>query len=540
MPKNTTVEAPVDVDAVVVGAGFAGLYMLRKLDQLGLTSRGFEAGDGVGGTWFWNRYPGARCDVESVGYSYSFDPELEQEWVWSERYPAQPEIESYLNHVADRFHLRDRIAMETKVTSAVFDEDTTRWTVATDRGDQVTCRWFITAVGCLSEPKTVDIPGVDTFAGEHYDTSRWPKGEVDLAGKRVAVIGTGSSGVQAIPKLAEVADQLYVFQRTPNFSVPAWNRPLSATELDEVKSRYRNYRADQLDSFFGQALPPGKPSAVAATEAERHEVYQAAWDLGSISAFLVAYDDLLISQESNDTAAQFIRDKIAQIVADPEVAEDLSPTEYPMGTKRPCMDTGYYETYNRPNVKLINIKKTPIVRVVPNGIETSEGVIETDVIVFATGFDAMVGALNAIEIRGRDGRVLRDEWSKGPRTYLGLAVHGYPNMFVITGPQSPSVLSNMVVSIEQHVNWIGDCIQYVTDRSAQRIEAAQNAQDEWVEHVATLADTTLFPKAKSWYIGANVPGKPRVFMPYVGGIKPYRELCDSVAAKAYEGFDVSD
>jgi cyclohexanone monooxygenase len=539
MTNTASGSGDTDVDAVVIGAGFGGLYMLYKLrEELGMDVQVFEAGDGVGGTWYWNRYPGARCDVESLAYSYSFDPELEQEWEWTERYPRQPEIERYLNHVADRYHLRDDIEFETKVTAASFDEATTTWTVATDNGRSVTCRWFITAVGCLSMPKEIDIPGADTFAGPTYHTARWPKDEVDFSGQRVGVIGTGSTGIQAIPKIAEQAAQLTVFQRTPNYSIPAQNRVLTAEEIAEFKAGYREYREEQKVSGFGVPVPPPEPSALAVPEEERRAAYQHGWDEGMLTAILAKYEDLLFNKEANETAAEFVREKVATIVEDPEVAEALTPRGYAFGTKRPCMDTGYFETFNQDHVTLVDLRKTPLERVTPTGVKTSDAEYEFDAIVFATGFDAMVGALNAIDIRGRNGDLLRDLWANGPSTYLGLAVAGFPNMFTITGPQSPSVLSNMVVSIEQHVDWISDCIHHVSKSGSVGVEVTEAAQQGWVEHVTELGNMSLFPETDSWYMGANVPGKPRVFTPYVGGVGPYRETCDKIAQNDYEGFDL--
>ncbi|MEQ8719122.1 MAG: NAD(P)/FAD-dependent oxidoreductase [Acidimicrobiales bacterium] len=526
-----------DVDAVVIGAGFGGLYMLYKLRELGLSTQVFEAGDGVGGTWYWNRYPGARCDVESLAYSYSFDPELEQDWEWSERYPAQPEIEKYLNHVADRYDLRRDIALETRVTAATFDEDTTSWTIETDTGRSVTCRWLITAVGCLSKPKEIDIEGKGSFAGPTYHTPSWPKDGVDFSGKRVAVIGTGSTGIQVIPEIAKQAEHLTVFQRTPNFSLPAQNRDLTGDEIEEFKADYRHFREEQRASAYGVPAPPPEPSALAVAAEERNRKYQQAWDKGGFAEFF-PYADLLTDIEANETVAQFVRDKIAGIVDDPELAAKLAPTDYAFGTKRPCLDTRYFETYNRDNVTLVDLRETPLERITGKGIETSDRSYEVDAIVFATGFDAMVGALNAIDIRGRGGALLRDEWKNGPVTYLGLSVAGFPNMFTITGPLSPSVFSNMIVSIEQHVEWIADCVAYVDKAGEAGIEATSTAQDDWVSHVSELADMTLFPQTDSWYVGANVPGKPRVFMPYVGGVGFYRETCDEIVRDDYRGFDL--
>jgi cyclohexanone monooxygenase len=524
-----------ELDAVVVGAGFAGLYMLHKLRGQGHRVRVFEAGSGVGGTWFWNRYPGARCDVESLDYSYSFSEELQQEWCWTERFPSQPEILRYLNHVADRFGLRPDIQLGTRVVAATFDETTLRWEIRTDRGDQVTAQYLITAVGCLSAAATrvPDFPGLDTFGGRRYHTCDWPLDGVDLTGQRVAVIGTGSSGVQAIPVIAREAARLTVFQRTPNFSIPARNHPLADDYQREFKKHYHERRETlrHANFFFANAR-----SARTTPHDELQAEYEARWRAGG-PGFLASFGDLLVDQEANDTAAEFVRAKIREIVRDPQVAERLIPRGFPIGAKRPCIDTDYFDTYNRDNVTLVDVNATPIEEIMPTGIRTTAGRHELDCIVFATGFDAMTGALLAIDIRGRDGLRLRDKWVAGPRTYLGVATAGFPNMFTITGPGSPSVISNMVMSIEQHVEWIGDHVEFMRSRGLKGSEADVSAEDRWVEQVREVADRTLFPKAtNSWYLGANIPGKPRVFMPYVGGVGPYRQICADVAASGYEGF----
>ena len=521
-------------DAVVVGAGFAGLYMLHKLREKGHSARVFEAGSGVGGTWFWNRYPGARCDVESLDYSYSFSEELEQEWVWSERYPAQPEILRYLNHVADRFDLRKDIQLETRVTSAIFDDVTMTWEVHTDRGDRVTAQFLIMATGCLSAAaaRVPEFPGLENFEGNWYHTCDWPVEGVDFSGRRVGIIGTGSSGVQAIPVIAQQAAQLTVFQRTPNFSIPARNRQLDDEFQREFKKGYRQ-RRDMLrkaNFFFAT-----ERKILTTPSDEVTEELETRWKNGG-AAFLAAFGDVLLAEEANDTAADFVRSKIRDTVRDPSVAELLSPKGYPIGAKRLCLDTEYYETYNRDNVTLVDVSAAPIEEITPSGIRTTDAVYDVDDIVFATGFDAMTGALLAIDIRGRDGMTLREKWAAGPRTYLGLVTEGFPNMFIITGPGSPSVISNMVVSIEQHVDWIGDLLEHMRTRGLKSTEAERDAEDRWVEHVNEVAYRTLFPRANSWYLGANIPGKPRVFMPFVGGVGIYRDICDDVAAKDYEGF----
>jgi cyclohexanone monooxygenase len=538
-----------ELDAVVVGAGFSGLYMLHRLRGLGLRTRVLEAGGGVGGTWYWNRYPGARCDVESMEYSYSFSDELEQEWRWSERYPAQPEILRYIEHVADRFDLLRDIQLDTRVTAAVYDEARGRWAIRTERGERYDARFCIMATGCLSSAKMPDLPGLETFEGDWYHTGRWPKEGVDFTGRRVGVVGTGSTGIQVIPVIAEEAEHVTVFQRTPNFSVPARNAPLDPEFERRMKANYVAHRQAARDTVFGNiptldfgypefGVPPtpGLTPAVEVSAEEREREYERRWRYGGAPAMLLAYPDLLVSEEANDTVAEFVRRKIRETVRDPEVAEKLMPRDHPLGTKRICVDTDYYATYNRDNVTLVDVRAAPIQEITPTGLRTSEAEYELDAIVFAIGFDAMTGALLEIDIRGRDGVALRDRWAAGPRSYLGLAIAGFPNLFTITGPGSPSVLSNMMVSIEQHVDWIADCLAHLLERGHERVEATPEAEEAWVRHVNEVADFTLFPRANSWYVGANVPGKPRVFMPYVGGVGTYRQACDEVAAKGYEGF----
>jgi cation diffusion facilitator CzcD-associated flavoprotein CzcO len=527
------------VDAVVVGAGFSGLYMLQRLRELGFSVQVYEAAADVGGTWYWNRYPGCRCDIESMEYSYSFDKELEQEWEWSERYATQPEILGYAGHVADRFDLRRDIQFETRVTTATYDEDAKRWSITTDRGDEVSAQFFILGVGCLSAAKRPEIPGLEQFRGSWYHTGHWPHEGVDFTGQRVGVIGTGSSGIQSIPLIADQATDLTVFQRTPNFSLPAKNSPLDEEYVRELKARYPAHRQDARESAFGVPVELPERSALEVDPEERWETYRKGFDKGSLVGMVLSYNDLITSKEANDTAAEYVRHRIREIVEDPEVAETLSPRSYPIATKRLCLDTNYYATYNRPNVSLVDLRKTPLVEITETGIRTSDREYEFDSIVFATGFDAMTGALLAFPIAGRDGALLREKWEDGPRTYLGVTTAGFPNLFIITGPGSPSVLSNMMVSIEQHVEWIGDCLVHLRDQDVGAIEATAEAEEYWVNHVNEVGDTTLFPTANSWYMGSNVPGKPRVFMPYIGGVGVYRQICDDVAAKDYDGFTIT-
>ncbi|WP_427919227.1 flavin-containing monooxygenase [Streptomyces sp. cg40] len=526
-------------DAVVVGAGFAGLYMIKRLLDSGFTVRAYEAGDGVGGTWYWNRYPGARCDLESVDYSYSFSAELEQEWHWSERYASQPEILRYLDHVADRFELRPHIVLGTSVTSAVFDETRDSWTVTTDKGEQVEARYCIMATGVLSTPKPPEIDGLETFAGPSYHTGRWPHEGVDFTGRRVALVGTGSSGVQSIPLIAEQAAELVVFQRTANYTVPSVNYPLDATAMAAVRKHYPERRALARRSRFGVPAQFPTVSALAVEAEERQAVYQQAWDESHLLAFRLTFGDILTDEKANDTVADFLRAKIGQILRDPDTARKLMPRSYPFGTKRPCLGNAYYETFNRDNVTLVDVRSTPIVRATPRGIETSDAEYEADSLVFATGWDALTGAVLRIDVRGLGNVRLRDQWAAGPLSYLGLAVSDFPNLFLVTGPGSPGPLSNMVVSIEQHVEWIGDCLDWLRDNGVARITADADAERAWFEHVQEVVAGTLYLRADSWYLGANVPGKPRVFMPYVGGVGVYRAKCEEVAAQGYTGFQLS-
>jgi cyclohexanone monooxygenase len=521
------------LDAIVVGAGFSGLYMLHRLRKAGLAVRVYEAGGGVGGTWYWNRYPGARCDVESIEYSYSFDDDLQREWNWTQRYPGQPEILRYLDHVADRFDLRGDIELDTAVTAATWDDATNQWTVSTSRGDPATASFLIMATGCLSSANIPAIAGIDSFGGDTYHTGRWPHEGVDFTGKRVGVIGTGSSAVQSIPVIAKEADQVVVFQRTATYTVPAHNRPLDPGELEAVKAEYPALRELQRASAAGFAAPAAELGAMSVDEPTRVKAFEERWERGGL-LFLGAFNDLIIDPLANEAAADFVRAKIRDVVRDPEVAERLTPSQV-IGCKRLCVDTGYYEAFNQPNVRLVDISASPIEAITPAGIRTSAEEVDLDAIVFATGFDAMTGALLKIDIRGRDGATLRDAWSEGPRTYLGLGTPGFPNLFTITGPGSPSVLTNMVVSIEHHVEWIGDCLDHLRANGIATIEPEPEAAANWVTYVNSVADLTLFPTCSSWYLGANIPGKARVFMP-LPGFAPYAMQCAEVAENGYTGF----
>ena len=533
-------DGTTELDALVIGAGFAGLYQLFCLrDRLGLSVRALEAGGGVGGTWYWNRYPGARCDSESHVYWYTFSPELMREWEWSERYPGQAEILRYLNFVADRFDLKRDIRFNTRVVAASYDEQANRWQVRTEGGETYVVKFLITAVGCLSTANVPDLPGLDDFAGDWYHTGQWPHEGVDFTGKRVGMIGTGSTGIQAAPVIAASAKHLTVFQRTANYSVPARNAPLTPEFRRYIKEHTKDIRTFTHETINGMAFRIEERRAVDTPPEEREKIYEAAWERGGLQ-FRAAFQDMMIDKRANDTAADFVKRKIRSIVKDPKTAAILSDIDHPYAAKRPPIDTNYFETYNRPNVTLVDLRKAPIDRISRAGICTTEAEYLVDIIVFATGFDAMTGPMLRIDIRGRGGVALKDVWEAGPRNYLGLQVAGFPNLFTITGPGSPSVLCNMPVAIEQHADWITDCIRHLNDRGLECIEARADAMDKWVAEVNEAAHKTVLPLAKhSWYLGANIPGKPRVFMPYAGGMLRYRQLCADVAARGYEGFMLS-
>jgi len=512
--------------------------MLHKARSLGLTARAFEAGSGVGGTWYWNRYPGARCDVESLEYSYQFDEALQQEWQWSERFAPQPEILRYAEHVAARFDLARDIQFNARVETAAYDEAAGRWRVKTADGAETSSQFLVLATGCLSSAKLPEIEGRDSFAGERYHTGHWPHHAVDFSGKRVGVIGTGSSAIQSIPIIAREARSLVVFQRTPTYSVPARNGPIDPDYEALIKADYAGFRArnSRMINAFSSNYPRNDASALSVGDEQRRQAFEERWQRGGLP-FLGAFGDLMLDGRANAAAAEFVREKIRAIVKDPETAARLAPRQT-IGCKRLCVDTDYYATFNRPNVRLVDLGKTPIEAITPAGVRSGGAEHALDSLVFATGFDAMTGPLLAIDIRGRGGLALRDKWRDGPRSYLGLGSAGFPNLFIITGPGSPSVLTNMMVSIEQHVNWIGACLSWLRARGHARIEANVQAEEEWGRHVNAVADRTLFPTCNSWYVGANVPGKPRVFMPLVG-FPPYVEKCDEVAARGYEGFLLS-
>lgn len=527
---------PSEVDVVVVGAGFSGLYLLHKLRKLGFSTRVLETADDVGGTWYWNRYPGARCDIPTTDYTFSFDPELEKAWTWSEKYATQPEILRYAQFVAERYDLRRDIDFNTRVDAARWDEAAARWRLRTSAGEDIACRHYVMATGCLSMPKAPDIAGAERFKGQVYFTSRWPHQGVDFTGQRVAVIGTGSSGIQSIPLIAQQAKSLTVFQRTPNFSIPAGNGPVAPERMAPLQADRAAYRHAAKWSRAGVPSEPTQIYGRYSPPEVHRERFEAAWKTGELIPILGVFADQALFPDANAIVAEAVREKIRAVVKDPATAELLCPKDHPFGTKRPCLDTNYYATYNLPHVQLVDLRSRPIETITETGIALKDGAMDFDAIVYATGFDAMTGAIVAVDITGRDGVTLKQKWAHGPTTYLGLMNVGFPNFFTITGPGSPSVLSNMMVSIEQHVDWVADCLVKLRDEGATTIEPTETAEAGWVTHVNDCANITLFPQANSWYMGANVPGKPRVFLPYVGGVDAYRKICDEVVAADYLGF----
>lgn len=521
------------LDAVIVGAGFAGIYMLYRLQQIGLKAKILEVAGGVGGTWYWNRYPGARCDVTSLEYSYSFSEELQQEWSWTERYAGQAEILEYLNHVVERFKLANDIVLNTRVNDATFNEQSNRWSV-TSSTQEYNAKYCIMATGPLSTTNSPAFPGLSCYEGNTYHTGTWPHQPIDFSGQTVGIIGTGSSGIQLTPVVAEQAKHLYVFQRTPNFSVPAGNQPLTDEDQNAIKSDYARFRKQQRSLPAACHYLPRRESALSASAENRYKIYDDYWTKGGLS-FLGAFNDLLTRPDANKTAADFIRGKIEEIVHDPKVAKTLSP-DHLFGCKRPCSDTGYYKAFNRPNVSLIDVNDTPIKEFTEKGIKVRNAEIRLDNVIFATGFDAMTGTLDKIRITGRNNQTLKEKWNAGPCSYLGVSVVGFPNLFIMTGPGSPSVLANMVTGAEQHAEWISDCIEHIETNDLNTIEATTKAQTDWIEHVNTVADTTIYPTCNSWYLGANIPGKPRIFMPYIGGFQRYERRCLEIQSNGYEGF----
>ena len=525
----------VDVDVVVVGAGFSGLYLLYRLRKAGFSTRVFERGGDVGGTWYWNRYPGARCDVESLQYSYSFDEQLQQDWHWPEKFSAQPDILAYANHVADRFNLKKDIEFNIEVKASWFDENLKTWKITTDTGEEINAKYFIMATGCISTTQIPNIKGLSDYVGDTFHTGDWPHEEVDFSGQSIAVIGTGSSGIQSIPVLAKQAKKLTVFQRTPNYSIPSQNEPMTKKYERSWKDVYSERRKEMRYSAHGSLKDLNDVPALSVDEDQRQELYTKRWAIGG-TGFLGSFNDLLINADANYTAAEYVRLQIKRVVKDKETAEILCPRSYPIGTKRICIDTGYFETYNRENVKLVDISKKPIQRLVTDGIIVDDQLYPFDSIIFATGFDAMTGSIFNVDIKGRDGLALKEKWNAGPKTYLGLMSASFPNLFMITGPGSPSVKSNMIMSIEQHVDLVIETLLSMRRKGLSVVEPELEAENKWVDHVQEVANKTLFPQANSWYMGANIPGKPRLFMPYIGGVGAYREICEEIVANNYRGF----
>ena len=525
----------VDVDVVVVGAGFSGLYLLYRLRKAGFSTRVFERGGDVGGTWYWNRYPGARCDVESLQYSYSFDEQLQQDWHWPEKFSAQPDILAYANHVADRFNLKKDIEFNIEVKASWFDEKLKTWKITTNTGEEINAQYFIMATGCISTTQIPNIKGLSDYVGNTFHTGDWPHEEVDFSGQSIAVIGTGSSGIQSIPVLAKQAKKLTVFQRTPNYSIPSQNEPMTKKYERSWKDVYSERRKEMRYSAHGSLKDLNDVPALSVDEDQRQELYTKRWAIGG-TGFLGSFNDLLTNADANYTAAEYVRQQIKRVVKDKETAEILCPRSYPIGTKRICIDTGYFETYNRENVKLVDISKKPIQRLVADGIIVDDQLYPFDSIIFATGFDAMTGSIFNVDIKGRDGLALKEKWNAGPKTYLGLMSASFPNLFMITGPGSPSVKSNMIMSIEQHVDLVIETLLSMRRKGLSVVEPELEAENKWVDHVQEVANKTLFPQANSWYMGANIPGKPRLFMPYIGGVGAYREICEEIVANNYRGF----
>ena len=525
----------IDVDVVVVGAGFSGLYLLYRLRKAGFSTRVFERGGDVGGTWYWNRYPGARCDVESLQYSYSFDEQLQQDWHWPEKFSAQPDILAYANHVADRFNLKKDIEFNVEVKASRFDENLKTWKITTNTGEEIDAQYFIMATGCISTTQIPNIKGLSDYAGNTFHTGDWPHEEVDFSGQSIAVIGTGSSGIQSIPVLAKQAKKLTVFQRTPNYSIPSQNEPMTKKYERSWKDVYSERRKEMRYSAHGSLKDLNDVPALSVDEDQRQELYTKRWAIGG-TGFLGSFNDLLTNADANYTAAEYVRQQIKRVVKDKETAEILCPRSYPIGTKRICIDTGYFETYNRENVKLVDISKKPIQRLVTDGIIVDDQLYPFDSIIFATGFDAMTGSIFNVDIKGRDGLALKEKWNAGPKTYLGLMSASFPNLFMITGPGSPSVKSNMIMSIEQHVDLVIETLLSMRRKGLSVVEPELEAENKWVDHVQEVANKTLFPQANSWYMGANIPGKPRLFMPYIGGVGAYREICEEIVANNYRGF----
>lgn len=522
------------LDALVIGAGFGGMYAVHRARAMGLSVHGIEAGDDVGGTWYWNRYPGARCDVMSIDYSYSFSDEIQQEWTWSEQFAAQPEILAYARFVADRIDIRKDFSFGTRATVVEYDDQASLWRITTDRGDRYEATYCLMATGPLSVPKAVDIPGASSFKGELYLSGKWPHRPIDFAGKRVAVIGTGSSGIQIVPVVAEQAEHLYVFQRTPSFTLPMRNRKLDDAFVAHIKHHYPQLRAVARHSLTGGVRPITSRPVFSISPEERQQLMEDAWAHSGL-AFLGLFSDLLVNREANEVVAEFVRGKIAEIVEDPDTARRLTPRGYPIFARRPCLDSGYYESFNRDNVTLKDCLEEPILEITERGLRTRSGEVEVDIIIAATGYDALTGAMLSIDIKGKGGRSLADKWADGGRSYLGLLMEGFPNLFIIAGPNGPSALANFILLNEQNVDWVCDVIEHMRLNGLRAVEADLDAETRWMDKVRQLGAQSLYPTANTWYMGANVPGKPRNFPVYIGGFGRYREICSDVAAEGYRG-----
>ncbi|KRB99032.1 cyclohexanone monooxygenase [Hydrogenophaga sp. Root209] len=522
---------------IIVGGGFGGMYAVYKFNKLGLKLQAFESGNDVGGVWYWNRYPGARVDLPSIDYSYSFSPEIEQEWTWSEQYAAQPELLRYIDFVAKRLDLRRHFQFNTRVDSAVWDEDRQLWTVKTNRGDTFEAPFCIMATGPLSVPKKPEIEGLDRFKGRLMYAARWPHEPVDFAGKRVGVIGTGSTGIQIVQEVGRQAGELFVFQRTPSFTMPMRNVPIEPEYMAEVKRHYAGIREIARNSAIGGARPLSTRGFFTVTPGQRLALLEDSWNQGGL-AMLGTFGDLMINEEANEHVAEFVRGKIGEVVTDPSTAESLKPRGYPIFARRPCLDTGYYETYNLPNVHLMDCLTDPILEATEKGIRTASGETELDILILATGYDGLTGALLAFDVVGRDGRTIQDKWKNGPRSHLGIMLEGFPNLFMTTGPNGPAALANIIRMSENDVDWIADAITHLRKNGLGSIEPSRKIEDDWMELVHALAKNSLINKAKTWWVGANVEGKPQGLTQFIGGFLKYREHCAAAAANGYAGHQI--
>lgn len=539
MEGYLVVNKKANYDAIVIGTGFSGMYMLHLLRKMGLRTRAFETGADVGGVWYWNRYPGLRCDSESVFFNYTFSEELYKGWTWSSRYPEQPEILRYLNYVADKLDLRKDIQFNTKIVSAIYNEESNLWDIETSNGEIVNSKYIVTGLGTLSDSNVPNLKGLGQFEREWHHTGKWPHEPVDFSGKRVGVIGTGSSGIQVIPIIAESANHLTVFQRSPQYTIPARNKPLSPEYIQEIKENFQEFaREVRYETFGGAIVRLPTKSVLEVTEEERQQVYKEYWEMGG-PLLTFSFTDLATSPEANKTASDFVKQKIRETVKNPVVAEKLIPN-YPIGAKRIVVDTGYYKTFNRDNVTLHDVKEDPIIEITSTGIQTNNGHVELDMIVFATGYDAITGPLLRMNIQGRNGITLKEKWDNGKnlKTLLGVANNGFPNMFTITGPQSPAVLGNVPVLIEQHVEWIAECIRYLEENNIDLIESTKEAEDNWAEHTNEVAKYEFYSDQDSWYTGANIEGKEKAILVYRGGFQNFRQKCDEVANSGYKGFNL--